>query len=643
MSNNKLYSWSSLLILAVLFLALTMISNAVLRGGRLDLTDNNLYTLSDGSKNILASIEEPITLQLYFSAKASENLPQIRSYHQRVREMLQEFKSHAGSNLRLEFIDPAPFSEAEDQAAAYGLQAVPVNNGGDTLYFGLVGVNAIDGVQTIPFLQPDKEEFLEYDLAKMVYTLNQPEPLTVGLLSQLPLSGGFDPQRGSMTPGWAIYDQLTQLFDVQTIAAEANDLPDGLDLLMLVQPRDLSEDMLYAIDQFALDGGRVLAFVDPSAEKDTANQSSPMGGPALPGSSTLPELFQSWGVAFDAANVVGDALYALQVSLGQGQPPVRHLAILGLTEDAMSADDIITAELETVNLSSAGHFTRAENASTSMQPLLQSSDNSQLINVNRLQMLANPADLLNGFQASGTAYNFAVRVSGEADSAYPDQAAADEGQLSGNINAVLFGDTDLLDDRFWVQRQNFFGQTVLSPFANNGDLVINAVDNLIGNSDLISIRTRATSARPFTRVEQLRREAEQRLRDTEQRLQQQLQETEQRINELQSARPEDGSNLSVFSPEQQAEIDRFIDQRLEIRRDLRKVRRELDKEIEALGTSLKIINIGLVPLLVVLLLLVLSFRRSTATRDGSSAPPASGGENKQKKSPTSAAAAEVRS
>ncbi len=607
--NKTLFSWSSLLLLAVLFLALTMLSNALLRGGRLDLTENNLYTLTAGTKNILNNIEEPITLQLYFSSRASAGLPQIRSYQQRVSEMLQEFQSHAGNKLRLEYIDPAPFSEAEDQAAAYSLQAIPVNNGVDTLYFGVVGVNAIDGVQVIPFLQPDKEAYLEYDLAKMIYTLNQPEPLTVGMISALPISGGFDPQRGSMTPGWAIYDQLKQLFDVQAIVNTATELPPGLDLLLLVHPKDLSEDLRYAIDQFALQGGRVLAFVDPNAEQDTNTESAPMGGPGIPGSSTLPQLFQSWGVAFDAANVVGDALYALQVSLGQGQAPIRHVAILGLTEDAMSDDDIITAELETVNVSTAGHFTRAENATTTMQPLLQSSENSQLINTSRLNMLRNPADLLNGFAASGTVYNLAVRVDGAAATAFPERAVSAGGVSQGEINVVLVGDTDLLDDRFWVQRQNFFGQTLLSPFANNGDLVINAVDNLIGNSDLISIRTRATSARPFTRVDRLRRDAEQRLRDTEQRLQQQLQETEQRINELQSARPEDSGNLSVFSVEQQQEIDQFIEQRLEIRRDLRKVRRELDKEIEALGTTLKVINIGLVPLLVVLLLLLLQWRR----------------------------------
>ncbi len=606
------YSFGGLLLLTVLFLALTMITGSLFRGARLDLTENNLYTLSDGTKNILSSIEEPLQMQLYFSDAASSDLPQLRSYYRRVRELLEEFKQRSGGKLQISYIDPAPFSEEEDRAAAFGLQAVPINTSGDTLYFGLVATNAIDGAEVMPFLQPDKEEFLEYDLAKIVYTLNQPDRLKVGIITGLPINGGFDPQQQSMTQPWAIYDQLEQLFELEQIEATATELPVGIAMLVMVHPKDLSSDLKYSIDQFALNGGRVLAFVDAHSEQDgQANPQAPGAPPQGGGKSDLPDLFAAWGIVFDELTFVGDAQYALQVSVGAGQPPVRHLGILGLNNESINGDDIVTADLSSVNMSTAGHFTPVENATTVIEPLLQSSENSQLLDTQQLQFLASPDQLLNGFQASGIRYNLALRVSGEASTAYPDRVAGNNGVSSGSINAVLIGDTDMLTDPYWVQSQNFFGQTIRTPFANNGDLAINAVDNLIGNSDLISIRTRAVSSRPFDRVNALRLDAERRLRDTEQQLQQRLQETEQRLNELQSTRGNDAqdTNLAVFTPEQEAEIQGFLDQKLEIRRELRQVRRELDKDIESLGNSLKAINIGLVPFLVLITAVLLNWRR----------------------------------
>lgn len=611
LDSKVFYSVGGLLLLTVLFLALTMITSSLFRGARLDLTENNLYTLSDGTKNILSSIEEPLQIQLYFSEDSSSDLPQLRSYYRRVRELLEEFKQRSGGKLQISYIDPKPFSEEEDQAAAYGLQAVPINNSGDNLYFGMVATNAIDGAEVMPFIQPDKEEFLEYDLAKMIYTLNQPDRLRVGIITGLPINGGIDPQRQAPLEPWAIYGQLEQFFELEVIESTATELPQGIAMLVMVHPKTLSEDLLFSIDQFALSGGRILAFVDAHAEQDIIpNPQVPNAPPQGGGKSDLPDLFSAWGVSFDEFTFVGDAQYALQVSVGAGQPPVRHIGIVGLNGEAINEDDIITGELSTVNMSTAGHFTPVENATTTLEPLLQSSENSQLVDTQRLQFLPNPSQLLNGFQASGIRYNLAVRVMGDVSSAYPDRAAADGNISNGRINAVLIGDTDMLTDPFWVQSQSFFGQTILTPFANNADLAINAVDNLIGNEDLISIRTRAVSSRPFDRVNELRLDAERRLRDTEEQLQQRLQETEQRLNELQSNRGLDAqdSNLSVFTPEQEAEVQRFVEQKLEIRRELRQVRRELDKDIEGLGNMLKIINIGLVPMLILIMALVILMR-----------------------------------
>lgn len=616
---NKLYSTSALIVLAVLFLALTMLSAIVLRGARLDLTENQLYTLSEGTVNIVESLDQPIRLRLYFSDSMSEDLPQIRQYATRVWELMQEIAAESGGMVELERIDPEPFSEAEDDAARYGLEAVPLNQAGDQLYFGIVGTNALDGLEALPFLSPNREAFLEYDLARMISILNQPELPTVGLLSGLPISGGFNMQTGQRRPAWAIHDQWNELFNLTTIEPAATELPEDLDALVLVHPKDLSDDLLFAIDQFVLGGGRLLAFVDPYAEADPGdNPADPAARFMAERDSTLGPLFDAWGIGFDTSKFVADLGRALQVTLQQGQPPVRHPAILGLTAADLSDRDIVTGDLGVVNVASTGALTfdpdrgdgDAQDApALSFEPLIESSERSGLLPVERLRMNADPGALLDELGITEERYVLAARVSGPARTAFPDRVG-DGGRTEGELNAIVVADTDLLADNMWVQRQSFLGSVILNPFADNGALAVNAVENLLGNADLISIRSRATSSRPFTLVEDLRREAEARLRETEQRLEAELRATEQRLTELQQARG--SSDLSVLTPEQEAEIDRFMQQRLEIRQQLRQVRRELDQDIEALGARIKLINIALVPLLVTIIALVVAWRRRKA-------------------------------
>ena len=612
---QSLFSAGSLLLLAVLFIALTMLVGSLFRGARLDLTENQLYTLSDGSRNILKSLPEPVTLRFYFSEQASRDLPQIRSYAQRVDDLLREFAGQAGSQLNLVRIDPKPFSEQEDEAAQYGLQPVPVNTAGDSMYFGIVGTNSLDGLQIMPFVNPQKEEFLEYDLAKMVQGLGQPQRPRVGLLTSLEMGPGFDSATRQSREPWVIYEQLTQLFDLETVDPTADSLPDDLAVLVVVHPKNLSKALSYAIDQFVLNGGRLVAFVDPLAGLDTsgADPNNPMAALGADHSSSMPELLNAWGVSLDTSQVVGDLQYALQVGMGQGQRPVRHLGILGVPGEALNQDDVVSADLESINLASAGYFKQNSDSNLAMEVLLGSSDNANLLDAAAMKFLPDPGQLLQGFTPSGESYPLAIRLTGESNSAYTDNLpegvdpAMHLAASDGPVNIILFADTDLLADRYWVQKQAFFGQSITSAFADNGTLVVNAVDNMLGNSDLISIRARATSNRPFSRVEDLRRSAEQQFRATEERLQQELAETESNLTELQAARQDD--NLSVMTPEQQAELQRFTDQRLQIRRDLRQVRRDLDKDIEALGTRLKIINIVLLPLTVAVLALVFGVSR----------------------------------
>lgn len=605
MQKKAIYSLGSLVLLLVLFVALSMLSSNLLRGLRFDLTENRLFTLSEGTLNVLEGLQEPVNLYFYFSEEASRDIPQLRSYAKRVDELLQEFVSKSGGKLTLRRVDPAPFSEEEDQAAALGLQGAPVGAAGETLYLGIAASNTLDDMQVMPFLQPSKEKFLEYDLAKMIASLGNPERKKLGLLSSLPMQAGLDPATQTMRPAWVLYEQLSELFEIEPVDAQAVELPADLDLLLLVHPKGLAPDLLYAIEQFVLGGGRLVAFLDPFAEADQGDPNDPMARMQAGSSSNLGSLLAAWGVVFDPARAVGD----LQYGIGSG--PNRHIGILSVPAEGMNEGDIVSADLEVVNFSSAGWFEPAAGAGTQWDVLVRSSENAAPMDTSRFRFLSNPADLLDGFNPTGERYALAVRVSGpaaasmEAPEGLADahRAAAAE----GGISVLLFADTDLLTDRLWVQRQPFFGQDVITAFADNGSLVVNAVDNMLGNRDLISIRTRANSARPFERVGELRVAAERAYRDTEERLQLELEETERRLGDLQAAKGE--GELTIISEEQQAEIQRFMDRRLQIRRELRQVQHDLQRDIDRLGSRLKLLNIALVPAIVLLVALAYDVRR----------------------------------
>ncbi|HJU38723.1 MAG TPA: Gldg family protein, partial [Tahibacter sp.] len=599
--NRKTLTGSALLILALLFVAVVLLSNTLLRGARVDLTQNRLYTLSEGTRNILGKLDEPVNLYLYYSDKATQNLPQLRAYYQRVRELLEEMAARSNGNLRLSVIDPLPFSEEEDAAAGYGLQAVPISANGEKAFFGLAGTNSTKGQAIIPFFRPDKEAFLEYDVAKLVHDLNTTKKPAIGLLSSLPIAAGFDPATRQMREPWAVYQELSQLFDVRALnAAQLKTIDKDIDVLIVVQPKDLSDDAQYALDQFVLRGGHLMVFVDPNAELDEsgADPQNPQAAMMADKSSDLPKLFKAWGVDYARDKVVLDRARALQIT-GPDGAPVRHPGILGLTKADLSRDDVITANLEMINVSSAGYFELAKDATTKLVPLIQSSNDAASTPADRLKFMPDPATLLTGFAPAGTPFVVAGRVEGKFKTAFPERKDEDHLAEAKENNAVLLvADTDVLSDRLWAQSTNFMGQRLLTAFANNGDLFINAVDNLTGDTDLISIRGRATSQRPFTRVEELKRSADIAMRSQEQKLQTELADTERKLTELQSAKTQD--QQMVLSAEQKTELDKFMKRKVEIRKELRDVRRRLDADIESLGTRLKFYNILLIPILLVL-------------------------------------------
>jgi ABC-type uncharacterized transport system involved in gliding motility auxiliary subunit len=631
MNKRSTLSGGTLLVLAVLFVALTVLFNYALRGWRLDLTQNHLYTTAAGTDRILANIKEPITLYFFYSEKAANQLPQIKSYGTRVHEFLDELVSRSGGKLHLHVIDPQPFSEEEDRAAELGIRAVPLG-GGAQFYFGLAGTNSTDGHGAIEFFDPNKEQFLEYDVVKLIYQLANPKKPSLAWLSSLPMGAGFDPQSGQTREPWVIYTNAQQLYDVHPLERTATHIDPDTNVLVLVHPKDLSPATQFAIDQFALRGGHILAFVDPLAEADNsgAESQNPMAAMGADRSSHLTNLLNAWGVQFNPNEVIADRGHALAVTLHQGEEPVEHLGVLGLGEDSFASGDVLTAGLTTVNLATAGYLEPLQGAQackptggakSCFEPLLYSSTDAEPLPVARFRMLFDPSTLLEGFKPTGKRYVFAARVTGDVHSAFPAGPPAGVTLPPGQsalkesvkpLNLVVFADTDMLSDYLWVHEQNFFGQRVTAAFASNGDLVQNALDNLSGSADLISVRSRGSFERPFERVEKLRRAADERSKSKEQELETQLRDTETKLTALQSKGGDNSSGAMILSPAQEQEIARFQTEKLRIRKELRAVRAGLDAEIKHLGAVIKIIDIVVVPVLFALAALLIAWWRRRA-------------------------------
>ena len=618
--NTNLITGTGLIIALALFLGVNIISNQSLTSMRLDVTENKLHTLSDGTHNILESIDEPITVRFYFSTKQFANIPQYNNYGRRVRDMLEEYAAISDGMIRLQVIDPEPFSEAEDQAVGFGIEPIPLNQAGEKGYLGLVATNSTDDEIPIPIMSPDREQSLEYDLTKIIYTLNNPKRRKIGLLTGLPvLANSPDPATGKLTEReWGAISLLKEVYDVTQVSDTVTEIAADVDTLIVIHPKKLSAKALYAIDQFVLRGGRAMVFVDPFAEQDQT-QPDPENPMVMPDtSSDLGPLFDKWGLQMVDEKVVGDIGTAVRVQFRSetGPQEVEYLPWLSLQKANLNSDDFVTNQLNSVNVGSAGVLQPSDGATTTFTPLIQTSENAGELERGALMFVRNPADLLQNFEPGGEKITLAVRIQGDVETAYPDgkpldtteaRAPDDEKFLAKSaspINVIVVSDTDILADRFWVSYQNFLGMQMPQAFANNADFLINAIDNLGGNDDLISLRSRGEYSRPFTVVQQIQKDAEAQFRDREQALQTKLEETETKIEALQQG--SGGAGESILSPEQRKEIDLFRKEQLKTRKELRAVQHDLQKNIEQLGTKLKLLNIGLIPFLILLLAVGLS-------------------------------------
>jgi len=633
MNQKVLLTTSGLILAAGLFLAVNIIGNTAFKSTRLDLTDNKFYTLSQGTRNIVSNLKEPVNLKLYLSQKLAPSLAGINTYTIRVKELLEEYKRASTGKISLQFIDPEPFSEEEDKAVANGLQGAPIEGENTTFYFGLVGTNTTDGEAVLPFFNPNRQEFLEYDITQLIYKLDNPKQKVVGIMSTLPIQGTSGSPFVKTAEGnqpWMIIDQIKQLFQIRKVETTVDKIPDDIDVLMLVHPKGFTDKTLFALDQFVLKGGRLLAFVDPYAETDEppVDPKNPLASLNAPRHSDLKKLLDNWGVEMIENKAVGDLSLAKKVQMQKGSRGlvVDYPVWIDLHENNFNNQDIVTSKLDSIALATAGSLKKKEGATINLMPLLETSEQASLIESSKLGMLADVEEMVRSYKPESK-FTLAARLTGKLKTAFPDGKPKDEKakeekpdtseeslkESKEDANIILVADTDILDDKFWVRVQNFLGQRVALPIAANDKFVTNALDNLTGSNDLISVRNRGTFSRPFTKVEEIRKNAELKFREKEKQLLAQLQETEKKLNELQRNRNE-GSNTQVLTPEQQQEITRFRDEKLKIRKELRAVQHELQKDIERLDSNLKWINIGLIPFFVAIGGILLSFYRNRRKR-----------------------------
>ena len=582
----------------ILYVAGNLWLTAVGQSARLDLTENRIYTLSSSTAAVIDDVVEPIRLQFFYSSALSEASPGIAAFGSRVRGLLGAYERLSDGAIVVEEYDPAPFSEEEDRALALGLTGLPGGPDGDPVYFGLTAFNSVDDHAVIPFLQPDREPELEYDLTSVIQALANPEAPVIGVVSTLPVLGGAggDPFAGAAAGPWHVFTLLDDAYDLRPLDLSNGSVDAAVDLLVLVHPRDLPTTTLYAIDQYLMRGGPALVFVDPVSEAELSQR--PPQERFAPAFSDLGPFGGSWGVAMDPEQAVADRSAALQVAV-RGRPgeQVPFVGWLGYGRRAMSPDDPITARLERLHFAAAGSLTRRSDATTRLTPLVQSDSEAMRIPAGSLGMHPDPRALLSAYQPGDEALILAARLTGSASSAFPDGApdgletAEALRETTGSLNIVVVADTDFLNDRFWVVPRPVGSERVAVPFADNGDFVLNAAESLLGAVDLSGLRGRAVRQRPFTRIAELQADARRRFLATELTLREELERAQVA---LQSARTMPPADAAAADADAQA-LETVRTRLLEVRRDLREVQRRLREDVNRLENTLRAMNILIMP------------------------------------------------
>ena len=626
MGNSKTLNQKKLAVvgifIAVVFLfSLNILSSLEIRTSQIDLTENKLYTLSEGTKEVIKEIDEPITFKLYYSPTFGEISPSHGNYFKRVKELLENFSLASNGKIILNVINPLSFSIEEDEAVKFGIQGIPLDQSGELGYFGMAAVNSTDDKKTVPFFNPQREQFLEYDLTRLVYELAEPKKMKVGLITSLLIES--DPML--QYKPWPIMDQIKQFFDIKSIDSKVTQIDQDIDILLLVHPKITDENLMYAIDQFVMRGGRLLVFLDPQNESARMTPRAPPGA----GSSELTKLFKNWGIVFDEEKFVGDRTRAIRVQAPvDGREIIADYLSWGVYDKrALNSDDVVTGELSTISVASAGALSLTDKSKLKMVSLVKTSKIAQRIDAKLVRGQINPEAILKQFKSENREFTLAARFSGKVSTAFPDGPPVIDtsdkkitkqdnkavtklphmSKANKELQMIVMADTDLLTSRFWVQQQEFFGKTIYTPVSNNADFLINSLENLSGSQALISLRSRGLSVRPFHKIQDLKNNAEDKYRQTEQQLSSKLKELQGKLQGL--GLKDKGDSKVILTSAQQKVFNQFRSEMLEVRKQLRDVQLALRQDIDQLDTRLKVLNIWIMPIMISLAAIILAIIR----------------------------------
>ena len=629
--ETLLYSAVGVVVMLIVVVAVNLIGKAV--KGRVDLTAEKLYTLSDGTKSILKKLDSPVEVRFYFSQSEARIPSDIRTYASQVEDLLEEFREASNGRIKIRRIDPKPDTEAEEMAQADGIEPQPTGPlSPENYYFGLV-VSLDPEKVAIPFLQSSRERLLEYDLARAVGGVISTNKPIVGVMTALPMFGTpSNPmmmrmgQQGQRP--WVFISELKRDYTVKQVQMTVEKIDDDIQILILAHPKDISDKAQFAIDQYVLRGGKLLAFLDAMCVVDKPQDpNNPMAAMLPGGGSSLPKLLPAWGVAFDNSKVVADLSFTRELAFQEGQRPQAMPTWLFLNPDGINKDDVVTAQIDNLLLPAAGGFVVTPMAGLQVTPLLHSSKKSQLVDGMSAQFSGQK--IMDEFKASGTEFPLAIRLKGKFKTAFPegepsapvkpdDTEKKDEKKASGNSLkesktesvVILMGDTDFIYDNFSVQVDRMFG--IARPINGNLGLAQNMVEQLSGDVNLVGTRSRGALRRPFTLVQKMQTEAEDQYRDKIRKLNEDLQATQGQLTELQ-AKKEPGQKL-ILSTEQQTKIAEFQKKQRDTQRELRELRKNLRQDIDSLENKLKWANIAGMPLLVAIAGIVLAFVHKQRTK-----------------------------
>lgn len=593
--------------------------------GKLDLTEGKFYTLTDGSKALIQKIEEPVTLRLFFSRSMSDLPISFKNYADRVEDFLKQYVSASDGLITLEIIDPKPDTPSEDDAIRFGLNGQP-GPGGDPFYFGLIAQQA-DRQVLIPLIDPNRESFLEYDISQLIYQVGRVEKLKLGITSQLPVfaqfTGQFNPR--NMPRDWYFVGELGKNYEIVEVYGDP--LPKDLDILAIIHPTNLSDKMLYEIDQFILSGKPVFIAVDPSSVFQRESMQDQMMMAPMAGSN-LPKLFEKYGIEYNASRITGDLEYATPVGVSASSAPISYPLWLSLTRFEQTIP--VTADLKQLLFVDPGSFSLTESSPLELMPLIQSSERSGTVDVSAI-MYSTPDAIAKSFSGDNVKRTFAGILSGKLSTAFPDGPPVDtsksdaEGEpapapdLSNHISEskgtstiFLVADSDFLVERFSMQIMNLGGAILAAPINDNMAFVSNAIDYLSGSSDLVSLRSKGQISRPFTVVNKMLEKAQAEYQAKLDALEARLTETQNKIRELQ--RQEQDAGKLVASPEIQAAIDKFRQDEADMRAERRDIRQQLRADIERLKVTLSMINLLVVPVALGIFGVVFFIRRNSRQR-----------------------------